>query len=80
MGYAITFLVGRVQAGDEHNEDSESAHLTMIIKHNGKEIARHWDGGEPEDNLFHRDWSWVSDELERAYALGLEDGKGVGWR
>jgi len=34
----------------------------------------HWDGGEPEDNSFIRDWSWVADELRNAYAQGLKDG------
>ncbi len=25
----------------------------------------HWDGGEPEDNSYGRDWSWVPDLLNK---------------
>jgi hypothetical protein len=28
------------------------------------------DGGEPEDNSFARDWSWVAPALQAAYELG----------
>lgn len=47
----------------------------LEIWHNGKMLAGYCDGGEPEDNYFFRDWGWVLEELERAYNLGLEDGK-----
>ncbi len=33
----------------------------------------HWDGGEPEDNSFNRDWSWVADELHNAYMQGVNE-------
>src|ERR1051326_448700 len=33
----------------------------------------HWDGGEPEDNSFNRDWSWVADELRNAYMQGVNE-------
>lgn len=32
------------------------------------------DGGEPEDNSFVRDWSWVPTALERAFKQGYEYG------
>ena len=47
----------------------------LIILHNGKEIARHSDGMEPEDALFYRDLSWVPEEILEAYRLGKKDGK-----
>ncbi|HEX7330353.1 MAG TPA: hypothetical protein VF290_02570 [Pyrinomonadaceae bacterium] len=33
----------------------------------------HWDGGEPEDNSFNRDWAWVAEELRAAYEQGKKD-------
>jgi hypothetical protein len=30
------------------------------------------DGGEPEDNTFSRDWSWVVPALNDAYLRGLK--------
>ena len=40
-------------------------------------ILEEVDNGEPEDNSFHRDYNWVKRELERAYELGLKDGKEI---
>jgi len=34
-----------------------------------------FDGGEPEDNTFTRDWSWVAGALNRAYELGYYHGR-----
>ena len=45
----------------------------MTVIHNGKELYTKRDGGEPEDNYFFRDWSWVSDKIKQAYELGLRD-------
>jgi len=33
------------------------------------------DGGEPEDQLLVRDWSWVVKELNRAYKRGYLKGR-----
>lgn len=49
----------------------------LVIEHDGLEIGRYSDRGEPEDNLFCRDWDWVSVELERAYKLGMSDIKEI---
>jgi len=46
----------------------------LVISHDGTQLSEHYDGGEPEDNSFGRDWSWIKGELEKAYALGLKDG------
>lgn len=46
----------------------------IVIKYDGKEIARHRDKGEPEDALFCRDWDWVKTELLTAYNFGRMDG------
>lgn len=45
----------------------------LIITHKGKEIERHCDGGEPEDNSFMRDWNWIAEAIETAYNLGVKD-------
>jgi hypothetical protein len=46
----------------------------LRIVRNGEVILEESDGGEPEDQSFYRDWSWVPAAIEKAYALGLEDG------
>ena len=46
----------------------------MTIEHKGKEVERHYDGGEPEDSSFRRDWSWVAGSIKKAYKLGFKDG------
>ena len=57
-------------------EDEESKwEPRCILEHNGEIIDEYWDGGEPEDNSFYRDWGWVPGAIEKAYKLGLEDGK-----
>lgn len=53
------------------DDDNRTA---MIITDDGG-TREHWDGGEPEDNLFYRDWGWVQKELNRAYSQGLIDGE-----
>jgi hypothetical protein len=48
---------------------------TLRIIHKGEVIQEETDGGEPEDQSFYRDWKWVRAAIERAYALGLDDGR-----
>jgi hypothetical protein len=43
---------------------------TLTIKVDGVEVQQEEDGGEPEDNLFSRDYKWVPQALRDAYALG----------
>ena len=45
---------------------------TMTVTVDGEKIIEQSDGGEPEDNSFRRDWKWVPQALERAYAIGLQ--------
>ncbi|MCK5605015.1 hypothetical protein KAR91_24205 [Candidatus Pacearchaeota archaeon] len=47
----------------------------LEIYHNDECIQTEYDGGEPEDNSFCRDWNWVQFALQEAYDLGVEDGK-----
>lgn len=47
----------------------------LSVIHNGKVIAQEYDNGEPEDNLFTRDYSWIINLLKKVYELGVEDGK-----
>lgn len=56
-------------------EDEDfSKYTTVLAIDDGGAERIYCDGGEPEDQTFYRDWSWVKDELERAYAAGLRDG------
>ena len=57
-------------------EDNEwgNYYSRLTIKHNGEVVAEHTDRGEPEDNSFGRDWSWVAPALRDAYERGRKDG------
>lgn len=55
------------------DEDGYDARQVLRVIHHGKVLEEHYDGGEPEDNSFTRDWSWVPAAIEKAYALGVED-------
>lgn len=46
----------------------------LVVYRDGKELWRANDAGEPEDNLFVRDWQWVKPAMEEAYRLGFQDG------
>lgn len=51
----------------------DEGRTTLAVKI-GDKIRIHRDGGEPEDNTFARDWSWVSGLIADAYAQGVKDG------
>ena len=59
----------------EDTENKWEPRCILEIVHNGKVIDEYYDGGEPEDNSFYRDWGWVPGAIEQAYKLGLKDGK-----
>ena len=66
-----------IAAGFEEAEewmDSERMFMLETLP-DGKVRHLGTDGGEPEDNRFYRDWSWVETELNKAYEQGLKDGK-----
>lgn len=56
----------------EFLEDDIDYTQSLAIKC-GDEVMIHSDGGEPEDNSFTRDWSWVKGVIEKAYAQGRKD-------
>ncbi len=45
----------------------------LIKIENGNIEVLGFDGGEPEDQLFSRDWSWVLPALQEAYNAGKKD-------
>lgn len=57
------------------SEDNGYGYRTTLVITDNEEERGYSDGGEPEDNTFGRDWSWVEMELERAYKAGLRDAK-----
>ena len=61
----------------ESNRDKYDYPSELVVTHDGKEISRHSDCGEPEDNTFNRDWDWIVGEILGAYRLGLQDGRGI---
>lgn len=48
---------------------------TLHVVRDGKVIRSERDYGEPEDNSYYRDWSWVPEALGEAYRFGKEDGR-----
>lgn len=60
------------------DDDGYRCRTTLEVRRSGKVVRSHLDGGEPEDNSFGRDWSWVVGALREAYAFGLADGRFAG--
>lgn len=58
-----------IECEESPNYDDGVARLVISV--DGVENC-HYDHGEPEDNTFFRDWSWVEEELKRAYELGRQ--------
>ena len=52
---------------------SEQERSVLRIIRNGKVVREEYDYGEPEDNSFSRDWSWVKDAILDAYEAGKTD-------
>jgi hypothetical protein len=64
------YVVTVTEVEDDYRERS-----VLRVTRFGKSVLERYDGGEPEDNSFGRDWSWVEGALREAYALGLADGQ-----
>ena len=62
---------------DEEGVEYDDYRQALVITHDGEEILRELDGGEPEDQTFNRNWSWVKGALLQAYTRGREDGRQV---
>ena len=54
---------------------SHGDYRNRLIITDAKGERDYWDYGEPEDNSFNRDWSWVADELRNAYTQGVADAR-----
>lgn len=55
------------------NDTDEIFHILAVYR-NGRLYEVFLDSGEPEDNTFIRDWSWVPRMIEEAYHMGRYDG------
>lgn len=61
----------------EYYDDYDGAFFSALVVRNlGGHIVElvAIDGGEPEDQSFRRDWSWVPDALNDAYDRGYDAG------
>lgn len=58
-------------------DESEDDMRTLMVEVDLDGIMRvlGCDHGEPEDNVFWRDWKWVETELNKAYEAGLAKGR-----
>ncbi len=56
------------------HDDPDEIDLTLKVYREGRCVLQESDRGEPEDQSFYRDWSWVPDAIRDAYAYGVEDG------
>ncbi len=63
----------RVEVGHDEPDKGWNGEVLKVLR-DGQELWRQEDAGEPEDNLFTRDYKWVKPALEEAYRLGFEDG------
>lgn len=57
----------------ESEDNGWSCRNKLTVKHNGTVIIEEYDGGEPEDQSFYRDWKWVIPAIQKAYDLGVSD-------
>ena len=57
----------------ERDRDGYTHGECLLVLHDGK-VTEHWDGGEPEDASFGRDWSWIPPTIDTAYKAGVTDG------
>ena len=57
-------------------DDPNEMDQTLRVIRDGEVVLEESDRGEPEDQSFYRDWGWVPGAIERAYAYGVEDGRG----
>jgi len=60
---------------DSVNEKGIKPYNTLSIVIDDIIVRSYDDNGEPEDNLFTRDYDWIKEELERAYKKGFSDGE-----
>ena len=70
------WITGRDRADIEYcnfERMQDEGRTTLAVKI-GDKVHIHRDGGEPEDNTFARDWSWVGGLIADAYAQGVKDG------
>ena len=59
---------------EEDKESRYSYRSILRVWYNDECILEELDCGEPEDNSFGRDYSWIKPIIEKAYHLGVIDG------
>lgn len=64
----------QLQNVDEDGEEMRDEHQCLVITRDD-EKTYYYDGGEPEDSSFNRDYSWIMSELQQAYDTGVKDGR-----
>lgn len=84
MSYEVCFISGwddddkknymlEYLSKEELDENLMEDRTTLFIIKDGKVSGSYYDRGEPEDNSFCRDWSWILNELKAAYEKGKQD-------
>lgn len=64
------FDFSRTEEDNDGIPDVLKDHSALIVELNGEIIQCRLDGGEPEDQTFGRDLSWVPNVIWQAYLLG----------
>lgn len=67
------YVDSMIEADDEYEDNFWLGTLVRCEDDVSVEILGE-DGGEPEDQIFRRDWSWVAPALQDAFELGQETG------
>lgn len=60
---------------DDEGKEISDMRSRLIVMRNGEQKYEQYDGGEPEDNYYFRDHSWIESAIQNAYDWGLEDGR-----
>jgi len=70
--------MSKLEVSIEYDDADYRPGYTLTVKHDGEIILEERDNGEPEDNLFVRDYAWIKPALEKVYRLGYQDGREYG--
>jgi hypothetical protein len=59
----------------EDDKEFPFLYRVKLIITDDEGAREYFDRGEPENNSFYRDYSWVQTELNNAYEQGKKDGR-----
>jgi hypothetical protein len=79
MSYTVEYVTGEDIPKRYRGWDDLEYQTVLKITYNDGSTNYYSDEYEPEDVSFHRDLSWIIEELEQAYEDGYKDGRKDGY-